>query len=178
MAVAQKMMPRIAPWSMKAKTKTCLRSPRSFILSHTQMDATSHQLKTTESQSKPGIDLVYPEPCKQVKRHLHPFLVGILPTSPQMRPKHGPKWVWKLPSSLAEWMAQKKSKLYIYHSNGPAPKSFKFMNSGGEHLSPTKNHAEPSRARMAELATTKTRLLSAPLLFFFFLLLAVYWKTQ
>ena len=30
--------------------------------------------------------------------------------------------------SLAEWMAQKKSKLYMYHENGPNPKSVKFMN--------------------------------------------------
>ena len=36
--------------------------------------------------------------------------------------------------SLAEWMAPKKSKLYIYHQNGPNPKSLKFMNSGSENL--------------------------------------------
>ena len=35
-------------------------------------------------------------------------------------------------ASLAEWMAQKKSKLFMCHQNGPTPKSSKFMNPGSE----------------------------------------------
>ena len=36
----------------------------------------------SESQSKPGIKMVYPEPCKEVRRRPQLFLVGIVPYKP------------------------------------------------------------------------------------------------
>ena len=42
--------------------------------------------------------------------------------------------VHEAPSSLAEWMAQKESELYIYHYLFLPKKCVKFMNSGSEHL--------------------------------------------
>ena len=54
------------------------------------MDANAQVLRTNlparkigqgspESQSKPGIEMLDPEPCKEIQRRLHLFMAGIVP---------------------------------------------------------------------------------------------------
>ena len=40
-----------------------------------------------ESKSKPGFNIVYPEPCKELTRRLHPFLVGTKSSSTRVLSK-------------------------------------------------------------------------------------------
>ena len=37
---------------------------------------------SSKSPSKPGIQMLYPEPCKEFRRRLHVFMVGIVPYKP------------------------------------------------------------------------------------------------
>ena len=61
----------------EAKSSMCCLSPSSrnqatIVTSHTAM------LATLESQSKRGTKMVYPEPCKELRRRPQLFVVGII----------------------------------------------------------------------------------------------------
>ena len=47
-----------------------------------QGSAANRSIKPGESQSNPGTKMVYPEPCKELRRRPQLFLAGIVPYQP------------------------------------------------------------------------------------------------